>query len=91
MLIPILLQWPTEHASHAHPLHELSPQLIAHTPTLLMLAVGVHSLSMLLAITAIAVLVYEKFGLALLRRAWFNVDLLWAVALFIAGIVPLVW
>ena len=28
---------------------------------------------------------YERAGLAFLRRAWFNFDLLWAIALLIAG------
>jgi hypothetical protein len=92
MLLPILLQWPTRHhASHMHPMHELAPQVIAHSPPLMLLAVGVHTAGMLLVTTAIAVLVYEKFGLALLRRAWFNVDLLWAIALLLAGILALVW
>jgi hypothetical protein len=91
MLVPILLQGPTGHASHSHLMHEPSPEVIAHTPALMLLAVGVHTVGMLLVTTGIAVLVYEKFGLALLRRAWFNVDLLWAVALFIAGVVALVW
>jgi hypothetical protein len=34
---------------------------------------------------AIAVLVYEIVGLAILRRAWFNLDRLWAIALIGAG------
>lgn len=33
----------------------------------------------------IAVLVYEVVGLAVLRRAWFDLDRLWAVALIGAG------
>jgi hypothetical protein len=37
----------------------------------------------------VALLVYEKFGLALLRRAWFNLDWLWAVALVAAGLLTL--
>ena len=34
--------------------------------------------------------VYAKFGLALLRKAWLNLDLAWAVALVISGVVVLV-
>jgi hypothetical protein len=41
---------------------------------------------MLLVTGATAIVVYARLGLALLRQAWFNLDLLWAVALFIAGI-----
>ena len=91
MLVPILLQWPTGQSSHAHLIHELSPEVIARSPGLMLLAVMVHTAGMLFVTTAVAVLVYEKFGLALLRRAWLNVDLLWAIALFMAGVLALVW
>jgi hypothetical protein len=37
----------------------------------------------------VALLVYQKFGLALLRRAWFNLDLIWAIALVATGCVAL--
>ncbi len=44
-----------------------------------------------LSVTAlIALLVYRKFGLSLLRKGWFNLDLLWAVALIVTGCVALV-
>jgi len=33
----------------------------------------------------IAFLVYEKLGVAILRRLWFNLDLLWTVALMATG------
>ena len=90
MLVPVLWQWPTAHATHAHLIHDLSPDGIARSPGLLLLAVAVHTAGMLLMTTAAAVAVYEKLGLAFLRRAWFNVDGLWAVALLIAGVVALV-
>lgn len=89
MLVPILLQWPTGPFSHAHLIHELSPDVIAHSPTLMLLAVGIHTAGMLVVTAVVAILVYEKFGLALLRRAWFNVDLLWAIALCLAGVLAL--
>ena len=37
--------------------------------------------------SAVAVLVYEKLGLRLLGRAWFNLDLLWGAALILTGVV----
>lgn len=91
MLVPILRQWPTGHSSHVHLIHELSPEVIARSPALMLLAVGVHTAGMLLVTTAVAILVYEKFGLAWLRRAWLNVDVLWTIALFMAGVLALVW
>jgi hypothetical protein len=90
MLIPILVQWPTGHSSHAHPIHQLSPEVIARSPELMLLAVAVHTAGMLVVTCAVAVLVYEKFGLALLRRAWLNVDLLWAIALVTTGVAAIV-
>jgi hypothetical protein len=39
----------------------------------------------LIVTTLIALLVYEKLGLALLQRAWFNLDLLWAIALMVSS------
>ncbi|HEY6168586.1 MAG TPA: hypothetical protein VI454_11140 [Verrucomicrobiae bacterium] len=52
----------------------------------LLAAVGIHTLGHLAVAGALAVLVYEKLGLALLRTAWFNVDLLWAAALVATGL-----
>ncbi len=38
---------------------------------------------------AVALLVYEVLGVGVLRRAWFNVDRLWAGVLVAAGVVTL--
>ncbi len=43
----------------------------------------------LLVATLIALLIYEKLGLAILRRAWFNLDLLWIIALILSGVIIL--
>jgi hypothetical protein len=86
MLVPILLQWPVQEYGHARLIATLSPQVIANAPALLVAAVGVHTLSMLLVTAAVAGLVYEKFGLAILRQAWFNIDMVWALALIVSGL-----
>ena len=58
----------------------------APTPaTTAQLATGVHAAGYLLVTTVVAVLVFEKLGVAMLRKAWFNFDLLWAVALVATG------
>ncbi len=49
------------------------------------LAASVHVVAMLAAMAAVAVVVYEKLGLGLLRRGWFNLDLAWSVVLLAAG------
>ncbi len=43
--------------------------------------IGIHTLAMLATTTVIAVLVYDRLGLAMLRHAWLNVDLIWTFAL----------
>ncbi|RAY13030.1 hypothetical protein DPM19_21220 [Actinomadura craniellae] len=50
---------------------------------------GVHTLAMFVVAGAIAVVVYEVVGLAVLRHAWFNLDRIWAIALIGAGIITL--
>jgi hypothetical protein len=53
-------------------------------------ATVVHAASYLLVSAALALLVFEKLGVGVLRKAWFNVDLLWATALMGTGVATLV-
>ena len=46
-----------------------------------------HTLGYLLLTVTLAVVVYEKVGLRILRRAWINVNLLWSGALIVAALV----
>jgi len=55
-----------------------------------LLATLVHTLGYLLVIGFVAVLVYEKFGLRLLRSAWVNLDLIWAATLIATSVLTLV-
>jgi hypothetical protein len=42
------------------------------------------------AVTAfVAVLVFGKPGVGILRRAWFNIDLIWSAALVATGMLTL--
>jgi hypothetical protein len=45
------------------------------------LAALTHTVGYLLVMGVIAVLVYRRLGLKLLRKAWINLDLVWSVAL----------
>jgi uncharacterized membrane protein (UPF0136 family) len=54
-------------------------------PSLLTASVAVHTLGYLLTTALVAILVYEKLGVGMLRRAWFNIDLVWMVALMVTG------
>ena len=88
MLAPLLLRMPAAEAS-AH-MHHASAGMTDNA-VMLLSAVGVHTLSFFLVTGIVAVIVYEVVGLALLRKAWFNLDLLWSIALMIAGIVTFFW
>jgi hypothetical protein len=46
---------------------------------------AVHTLTMMLAGIAMAWAVYRYLGLQFLRRAWFNLDLVWGASLVVAG------
>jgi len=49
----------------------------------------VHTLGYLMVTAVVAIVVYQKVGLAVLRKAWFNLDLVWAIALIATGCVAL--
>jgi hypothetical protein len=53
------------------------------------MAVVVHTLAYFAVMAFIAWIVYRKLGLALLRTAWLNMDLVWAGALVVTGIAVL--
>jgi hypothetical protein len=53
------------------------------------LAATVHVVAMVTVMAIVSVVVYEKLGLGLLRRSWFNLDLAWSAVLLVAGVVTL--
>jgi len=93
MIIPILFSYPAwgmhHHAAMAGSTSGNAAQsAIGLSSWILLGAVAVHTFAMLVIAAALALaffFAYERAGLTLLRRAWFNFDLLWAVALLIAG------
>jgi hypothetical protein len=97
MLLPVLLRLPSgvAHAAHgmaghaAHAAHMQMASAVAAPPAEIA-AVVIHTAAMFLVMGAIAMVVYEKVGLAILRRAWINLDLVWAVALIVTGALSLV-
>ena len=54
-----------------------------------MLATVVHTTAYLVVTGLVAWVVYRRLGLAFLRKAWFNFDLIWAAALVATGLVTL--
>jgi hypothetical protein len=86
MLMPVLLAQPMSGMTHTLAGGALaSPPLSASA---ILLAVLVHTVSMLVVAGILALLffeTYEKLSLRLLRSTWFNFDLIWAIALLVAG------
>jgi len=84
MLVPVLLRLPgSTHAGHDALLRGGAATLPLAAAGA---ALGVHTLAMLVVMTAVAALVYATAGVDLLRRGWINVDLIWSVALIGAGL-----
>jgi hypothetical protein len=50
-------------------------------------AVAVHTAALLIVTGAVALAVYDWVGVAILRRAWINLDLLWSAALVATGLI----
>jgi hypothetical protein len=87
MAVPVLLRSNTveaqgQMAGHNH----MAP---VGGPLTGMLATGVHTIAYLAVAGLFAWVVYRQMGLALLRKAWLNFDLLWAAALVATGVVTL--
>jgi hypothetical protein len=92
MAVPFLLAAAPPHGAHAHGAdasahagHFAAAALPAGDP-LALLAVLVHTAGYLLVTAVLAALVYEKLGLRLLRTAWLNLNLIWAVALILTAL-----
>jgi hypothetical protein len=90
MLVPVLVGARGEgmasalaHAGHAGHMEHQPTASDAWAPALA--AVGVHSAAMLAVAGVVAVVVYQKLGVEVLRRVWVNLDVLWVGALAITG------
>lgn len=68
------------HAGHDHLKHAASL-----LPGAELLTVLVHTLAMFAVMGLIAIVVYRRVGLGVLRRGWLNVDRVWAVILVATG------
>ena len=83
MLLPVLFSLPAgQHSQHMHAGGGL--------PQPWLIAVAIHTLAYLVTAGAIGLVVYRYVGLAFLRRAWLNLDVLWGMALIIAGFVTVI-
>jgi hypothetical protein len=82
MLLPVLATTPVPgHSGHAMPAAAGAFEGLA--------AAGVHTIGMFAVMAGCGLVVYEFVGLNILRRAWFNVDRLWAGVLVGAGVITI--
>jgi hypothetical protein len=79
MLAPVLLGMPI--AGTYHSLSEITIQAF--------LAASVHVTAMLIVMGVVSVVVYERVGLGVLRRGWFNMDLAWSLVLIASGAITM--
>jgi hypothetical protein len=77
------------HDAHAMHLAEASVFPVSGPLGAGLWATVLHSAGYLFVTGLIAVVVYRKVGLRMLRTMWINLDLIWGVALVVTGVVAL--
>jgi len=87
MVLPIYVGLAASPA-HAHMHHAGMQGGSAMTAIMVTL---VHTAGYLAVSTVLALLVFEKLGVGMLRKAWFNLDLIWAGSLAATGVATLAW
>jgi hypothetical protein len=84
MVVPVVLGMPITGAGAAH--HHVMA-MAPPTPSSALLATALHAVGYLIVTGVVALLVFEKLGIGMLRKAWFNLDFLWAVTLIGTGMI----
>lgn len=75
------------HAAHAgHAVDATSLAGIGGEQAAALLVTLIHTAGYLLVMGVLAIVVYRKLGLRLLRRAWINLDLIWSGALIVTAV-----
>jgi hypothetical protein len=87
MVVPVLLGSSTVEAADLIAGHH---HMSGATPGAALLATAIHTTAYLAVTGLIAWVVYTKVGLAVLRKAWLNLNVAWAIALVVTGLVVLV-
>jgi hypothetical protein len=87
MLLPVLLSNSTVQAADQMAGHHHTSA--AARPLAALLATAVHTTAYLAVTGLIAWVVYRKFGLAVLRKSWLNLDMVWAATLMVTSVVTL--
>jgi len=87
MVVPMLLGGDATEAraAHGHAAHAAGLDGVEEA----VVATAVHAAGYLVVSALVAWIVYEKIGLRFLRTRWFNLDLVWALALIATGALTL--
>ena len=92
MVMPMFVGMPMAvEAGHTH--HIATTATMATTAAgagTALIGTGLHAIGYLAVTAFIAVLVFEKLGVGILRRAWINLEVIWAAALIATGTLTLV-
>jgi hypothetical protein len=83
MVVPVFIGMSAA-GDHAHHMHATGTGASAA-----FFATGLHAVGYLVVTAFVAVLVFEKLGVGILRRAWINLDVIWAAALMVTGTLTL--
>ena len=85
MVVPVVMGMSMSGGGeHAHHVHAAGAGTGAA-----FLATGFHAVGYLAVTACVAMLVFEKLGVGILRRAWINLDLIWSAALVATGALTL--
>jgi len=82
MVVPVFVGM-TMAGGGAH-MHHMPPASVSSETALV--ATGLHAVGYLAVTALVAIVVFERVGVGILRRAWFNVDLIWAATLVATGV-----
>jgi hypothetical protein len=89
MVAPLLIGLGSADAATAHDRADMA-MVTGPSPLVSAAAIAVHVGAMLVVMAIVSLAVYEKLGLEVLRRAWWNTDQLWAATFVMAGVLTLV-
>lgn len=88
MLLPVFLVGSAPCHGPAAGCHAALSTVARGWPSYLV-AVALHTAAMLVTAGTVALIVYYKLGLALLRKSWLNLDFVWAGAMILSGLLTL--
>jgi hypothetical protein len=85
MVMPVFMGMSMAAGGHVHHI----PAAAGTSAVTALVATALHAASYLAVTSFVAVLVFEKLGVGILRRAWLNLDVIWAGALVATGALTL--